>query len=61
MRVTTGKVVEGTCDAQIESDIGQFDGLLARMQMPAAKNGMAAAFDASPKALGRAAEKAARK
>jgi antitoxin Phd len=40
---------------------GQFDGLLARMQTFAAKKGMAAAFNASPKALGRAAVKAARK
>ena len=40
---------------------GQFDGLLARMQTPAAKKGVAAAFNASPQALGRAAVKAARK
>ena len=40
---------------------GQFDGLLARMQTPAARKGMAAAFNASPKTLGRAAVKAARK
>ena len=40
---------------------GQFEGLLARMQTPAAKKGVAAAFNASPKALGRAAVKAARK
>jgi len=40
---------------------GQFDGLLARMQTPAARKGVAAAFNASPKALGRAAVKAARK
>ena len=40
---------------------GQFDGLLARMQTPAAKKGIAAAFKASPQALGRAAVKAARK
>jgi len=39
----------------------QFDGLLARMQKPAAKKGMHAAFNASPQALGRAAVKAARK
>ncbi len=39
----------------------QFDGLLARMQTPAAKKGMGTAFNASPKALGRAAVKAARK
>lgn len=37
----------------------QFDGLLARMQSPRARKGMAAAFDASPARLGRAAVKAA--
>jgi antitoxin Phd len=40
---------------------GQFEGLLARMQAPAARKGVAAAFNASPKALGRAAVRAARK
>ena len=40
---------------------GQFEGLLARMQVPAAKKGIAAAFQASPKTVGRAAVKAARK
>jgi prevent-host-death family protein len=40
---------------------GQFEGLLARMQTVAAKKGIAEAFNASPKALGRAAVKAARK
>ncbi|MFM9970164.1 MAG: type II toxin-antitoxin system prevent-host-death family antitoxin [Burkholderiales bacterium] len=39
----------------------QFDGLLARMQTPSAKKGVAAAFNASPQALGRAALKAVRK
>ena len=38
----------------------EFDGLLAHMQTPAAKRGMAAAFDAPPAELGRAAVKAAR-
>ena len=37
----------------------QFDGLLARMQTPKARKGMAAAFNASPAELGRAAVKAA--
>ena len=37
----------------------QFDGLLARMQTPRARKGMAAAFNASPAGLGRAAVKAA--
>jgi prevent-host-death family protein len=40
---------------------GEFDALLARMQTPAARAGMKAAFDASPKQLGRAAVAAARK
>jgi prevent-host-death family protein len=39
----------------------QFDGLLARMQTPKARKGMAAAFGASPAELGRAAVRAARK
>jgi len=37
----------------------EYDVLLARMQTPAAKRGMAAAFDATPAQLGRAALKAA--
>ena len=40
---------------------GQFDELLERMQTPAARRGMATAFSASPKQLGKAAVKAARK
>ena len=40
---------------------GEFDALLARMQTPAARAGMKAAFDASPKQMGRAAVKLARK
>jgi antitoxin Phd len=39
----------------------EFDGLLARMQKPAARAGMKAAFHATPKQLGRAALAAARK
>jgi antitoxin Phd len=39
----------------------QFDGLLARMQTPKARKGMATAFNASPVELGRAATKAAAK
>lgn len=38
----------------------QFDGLLAQMQSPSARAGMAAAFDASPARLGRAAARATR-
>jgi prevent-host-death family protein len=39
----------------------QFDGLLRRMQTSRAKKGIAAAFNASPAELGRAAVKAAAK
>jgi antitoxin Phd len=38
----------------------QFDELLERMQTPQAKSAMAAAFDATPEQLGRAAVKATR-
>lgn len=40
---------------------GEFDALLARMQTPAARAGMEAAFNASPKQLGKAAVAIARK
>jgi prevent-host-death family protein len=40
---------------------GEFDAMLARMQTPKARAGMKAAFDASPKELGKAAVAAARK
>jgi antitoxin Phd len=39
----------------------EFDALLARMQTPAARAGMKAAFGASPKQMGRAAVTVARK
>ncbi len=39
----------------------EYDVLLERMQTPAARKGMADAFEAAPAALGRAAVKAARK
>jgi antitoxin Phd len=39
----------------------EFDKLLARMQTAKARKGMAAAFNATPAKLGRAAVKAARK
>lgn len=42
-------------------DLGdQFDNLLAAMQTPAAKAGVAAAFDATPEELGAAAVKSAK-
>jgi prevent-host-death family protein len=40
---------------------GEFDGLLARMQTPRARAALKAAFEATPKALGRAAVTAARR
>jgi prevent-host-death family protein len=40
---------------------GEFDGLLARMQTAKARAGRKAAFNASPKRLGKAAVAAARK
>jgi prevent-host-death family protein len=47
--------------SQSLSDLSaEYDTLLARMQTPKARKGMAAAFDASPAELGRAAVKAAR-
>lgn len=48
-------------EARLDTLSQQFDALLARMQAPKARAGMKAAFDASPKQLGRAAVKAARK
>lgn len=39
----------------------EYDALLSRMQTPAARQGMEAAFNATPAQLGRAALKAARK
>jgi antitoxin Phd len=45
---------------QIDTLSGDFDALLARMQKPAVRAGMKAAFAASPKELGKAAVAAAR-
>lgn len=47
--------------AEIEALSQEFDGLFARMQTPAARAGMNAAFHATPKDLGKAAVAAARK
>jgi len=46
---------------KLDTRSGEFDALLARMQTPAARAGMKAAFDASPKEMGKAAVAAARK
>jgi antitoxin Phd len=53
--------LSGAGRAQLDTLSGEFDALLARMQKPASRAGMKAAFDASPKRLGRAAVAAARK
>ena len=45
----------------LDSLAAQFDGLLERMQTPKARKGMAAAFNAAPAVLGRAALKLGRK
>jgi prevent-host-death family protein len=47
--------------AELETLSEEFDRLLARMQTPAARAGMNAAFHATPKELGKAAAAAARK
>jgi hypothetical protein len=47
--------------ADLETLSEEFDRLLAKMQTPAARAGMNAAFHATPKELGRAAVAAARK
>jgi prevent-host-death family protein len=44
----------------LEALSAKFEGLLDRLQAPAARKGMEAAFNAGPAALGRAAAKAAR-
>jgi len=53
--------ISGANRFKLETLSGEFDALLARMQTPAARAGMKAAFDASPKQLGQAAVAAARK
>jgi antitoxin Phd len=46
---------------ELEALSEEFDGLLARMQTPAARSSMNAAFHATPKELGKAAVAAARR
>lgn len=48
-------------EATLDALTGRFDALLARMQTPKARAGMKAAFDASPKQLGKAALAVARR
>jgi antitoxin Phd len=47
--------------AELEALSEEFDGLLARMQTPAARAGMKAAFHATPEELGNAARSVARR
>jgi antitoxin Phd len=61
MSVEEFEALVGERSHSLDELSGQFEGLLARMQTVASKKGITAAFNASPKALGRAAVKAARK
>ena len=51
----------GDRSQSLDSLNARFDGLLARMQTPTSKKGMEAAFNATPRALGKAAVKASRR
>ena len=55
------KALSKAAEGEIDTLSGEFDTLLARMQPPAARAAMKAAFNATPKQLGRAAVAAARK
>ena len=48
-------------ESKLETLAGEFDALLARMQTPASRAAMKAAFGASPEQLSKAAGEAARK
>jgi prevent-host-death family protein len=50
-----------SADSTLDTLTAEFDALYARMQTPKARAGMQAAFEASPRVLGRAAVRAARK
>jgi prevent-host-death family protein len=53
--------LSGATQSRLDALNGEFDALLARMQTAKARAGRKAAFDASPKQLGKAAVNAARK
>ncbi|MGA7792879.1 MAG: type II toxin-antitoxin system Phd/YefM family antitoxin [Candidatus Acidiferrales bacterium] len=53
--------LSGAAQSRLDALNGEFDALLARMQTAKARAGRKAAFDASPKQLGKAAVDAARK
>jgi antitoxin Phd len=53
--------MSNTSRIEIDTLNSEFDSLLAQMQAPAARAGMEAAFNASPKEMGKAAVALARK
>jgi antitoxin Phd len=53
--------LSGRTETGLDTLTRKYDAMLARMQKPSARKGMKAAFDASPKQLGRAAVAAARR
>ena len=59
--VDTFNALSGAAETRLDSLTGEFDALLARMQTPAARRGMKAAFSASGRQLGKAAVAATRK
>ena len=61
MSVEAFDAISQAGEARLNTLSGRFDTLLARMQTPKARAGMKAAFEASPKQLGKAAVAVARK
>jgi len=55
------KALQDSPQMKLDALSEQFDALLDRMQTPRARRGMSAAFNASPKQLGKAAVVSARK
>ena len=53
--------LSGAAPSRLETLDGEFDAMLERMQTAKSRAGRKAAFDASPKQLGKAAAEAARK
>ena len=54
------RALAGASQSKLDVLKGEFDALLERMQTPKARAGMKAAFDASPRQLGKTAVKAGR-
>ena len=61
MSIDQFKALQDAPRLKLNTLSNEFDALLERMQTPAARRGMSAAFDASSKRLGRAAVASARK